>query len=216
MIAVAACVVLLATNTIGVLRGLPWDWGSAADWFTGFVTLGGFIGAIFAVRLQTKALDLQTDQHEAIASKEKAAENAKLQQAHEAAEEKKWRCARGTSLVITAQRGHNPQLNYVYKQPLTVICEVRAPKGFDLKNVQLTTPSLPSFFAERYPSKTRCDLLEQGRSLRWEMEGPYWPGHYGVEEDAKRWVEVHTSVVFTDPGDVTWTLRGTGELAEVN
>lgn len=65
-------------------------------------------------------------------------------QERDAAKEEKWKCAKRTVLVVTAQRG-DPRLNYVYKPPLTVTCEVRAPEGFVLSNVQLITPSLPSF-----------------------------------------------------------------------
>lgn len=214
MIAVAACVVLLTTNTIGVMRGLPWDWGTTADWFTGVVTLGGFIGAIFALKLQTKALKIQTTQHEEIVSKELKVRKEKLQQDEAAAKSKRWKCAEATKLVITAQRGDRKS-NYVYKQPLTVICELHAPQGFDLSNVQLTPPSLPSFFRELDPSSTHSDLVKHGRPLRWEMQGPYWPAKYGEEEVAKKWVEDHTSAVFTDPNGVTWTLCGTGELTEM-
>ncbi|NSX38538.1 hypothetical protein HTS88_19335 [Pseudarthrobacter oxydans] len=212
LIVVVLCLVLLATDAICAMRGLPWDWGTTADWFTGVVTLGGFVGAILALRVQTKALKIQTDQHNDTLSKEEEAQNKELQQERDAANEEKWKCANRTTLVVTAQRG-DPRYNYVHKPPLTVTCEFRAPEGFVLSNVQLIAPPLPSFFKEGSRTDTHCDSLNHSRPMKWEMLGSYWPN--GDEKDARAWVERRTSVVFTDERDVTWLRSGSGQLTEV-
>ena len=217
MLAFILCLTVVLMDAVSILAALPWDWGSAADWFTGGVTFAGFVGAIVALRVQTKGVGLQIDQHKTAQGKEEEKERQLQDENETRATEEKSRCARATRLEITALRGnpmpgHKPE----YKPPLTVKCVVRAPKSFDLSNVQLTTPTLPPGFKVQEPSDFRADNLTHTRNLRWVMKGDYWSEENGKEEDAKAWVEIHTAVVFTDPAGFTWYLRGTGELTELN
>ncbi|WP_157407590.1 hypothetical protein [Arthrobacter sp. ZBG10] len=214
MIALALCVLMLSTDAIVLLSKLPWDWGSAADWFTGVVTLFGFVGAFFALRLQTSSLRIQKEQHQKDVDKDAAAEQEIVEQEAAAAQETKWRCAKGTSLVITTQRG-DPRNNYVYKQKLQIRCEVRAPQGANLKNVNLSTPSLGSFFKEIHPSDRNLETLTPARPMRWTMETDYWPAEFGEEVDATKWLQDRVSVTFTDPNGVTWTRTGSGGLTDM-
>lgn len=217
MFAFILCLSIVVMDAVSILAALPWNWGSAADWFTGGATLAGFVGAILALRVQTKAANLQADDHNTAKTNEEEKERRTLVAKNALAIEERERCARATLLQIRVGRdrslpGHIP----VDKSRLTVTCEVIAPKSFILSNVLLTPPSLPQFFTVQEEFRVQADRLDQMRNLRWVAEGDYWPEAYGGEEDAKAWVEENTSVVFTDPAGVRWYRRGTGELTELN
>lgn len=210
---------LLVFAVIGLLTGsraADINWGAVADWTTAGVTLMGFIGAIAALRVQSAALGLQTEQYNK--TEEEKGKKKDIDDAEKAAAEKeeKWRCAKAVSLDVRAQRGSQLRGQQpVYKPPLTIMCELKAPRGSFLTDVAMATPNLPAGFKIFEESTTQADRLEGGRNIRWSAQGDYWSEVFGPEEDAETWLRNHTSVTFKDPDGNTWKLEGSRVLKEI-
>ncbi|WP_157672493.1 hypothetical protein [Pseudarthrobacter chlorophenolicus] len=210
---------LLVFAVIGLLTGsraADINWGAVADWATAAVTLMGFIGAIAALRVQSAALGLQTQQYNQTEEEKRHKQETEDAEKAAAEKEEKWRCAKAVSIEVGAQRGSQmPGQQPVHKPPLTVICELKAPRGFFLTEVAMAIPDLPAGFRIFEESRTRAARLDGGQSIRWTAQGPYWSPDFGPEHDAKTWLRNHTSVTFKDPDGNTWKLEGTQDLKEV-
>lgn len=210
-------VVALVVASVRDSAPLETEWGNVADWVGASVTFLGFVGAISALRVQVKSVDVQVEQHNKIERAEQEAER-KVSDARAAeALEKKQRDAKAVTLIVAAGRrtaGAGHQL--VHKQPFVVTCRLVFPqKRVTYTNVEFTVPEKPDKFTVVMNdiADTNFRTVKWGARIDWQISGEEWP--HSAEADAKSWVQSRTFVTFTDPSGIAWKLDGTGKLTEV-
>lgn len=197
---------------------LATEWGPVADWVGASVTFLGFVGAIAALRVQTKSVDAQLERH----NKQKTIEEAEDQQRAAAREaealEAKQRDARDVQLSVSAvRRQADPGSQFVNEQPFVVTCTLVFPRGnIRYTEVDFQVPDTPENFRQLQDDRktTRFSTINHGARIIWKISGNKWP--HGDEADAKAWVATRTFATFTDQARNKWKLNGAGNLTDVN
>lgn len=217
----AGLVGLLVAALIALAREsapLATEWGPIADWVGASVTFLGFVGAIAALRVQSKSVNAQLEQH----NKQKETEEIKEQQQTAAREAEalkaKQKDARAVELnVFAGRRQADPGSEWVHKQPFVVTCTLVCPyKNIRYTEVDFKVPETPESFRLLQDDRktTKFSTVNHGARITWQISGNTWP--HGDEADAKAWVAARTVVTFTDPFRIKWKLDGTGNLIEAS
>jgi hypothetical protein len=217
----AGLIGLVVALVIALVRDsapLETEWGNVAGWAGVSVTFLGFVGAIAALRVQVKSVEVQVKQHNKTEMAEQDAKRQELAAQEAEALQKKQQDAKAVTLTVAAGRrdagrGHQ----FVEKQPFVVTCLLAFPRrNAKYTNVEFKHPDKPEDFRVEMDDSADTDIttVNWGARIHWQVSGDEWP--YGPEADAKAWVGSRTSVTFTDPSGIQWQLDGTGSLAEVN
>jgi hypothetical protein len=193
------------------------EWGPVADWVGASVTFLGFVGAIAALKVQRKSVDVQVEQHNKTKQAEEEAE--RIQEAALAARalEKKEKDARAVKLTVSAGRRKAPLgSEFVHEQPFVVRCSLVFPNSAKYTHVEFKHPDKPDDFrvVEDTARDTNFSTVGRGARIFWEISGDVWP--YSSENEAQAWVAERTFVTFVDPAGVKWKLDGAGSLKEDN
>ncbi|MCF3140814.1 hypothetical protein LRQ04_16280 [Paenarthrobacter sp. AR 02] len=193
------------------------EWGPVADWVGASVTFLGFVGAIAALRVQRKSVDVQLEQHNEAKLVKERAERSRREAAAAEALKKKEKDARAVKITTSAERPKDPPgSRYAYKPRFSLKCRLEFPLGTEYTDVEFRHPDKPSGFyvaQDTIPAPNFSVGGRGGNRFLWEAQGDYWP--HGSETEAPTWVAKRTSVTFTDAAGARWLLDGTGTLAEV-
>lgn len=193
------------------------EWGPVADWVGAVVTFLGFVGAIAALRVQRKSVDVQVQQHNKIERAEKAVAVAKEAALAAEALKDREKEARAVKLTVSVGRPKPPPgSKFVYPPPFNVRCHLLFPPGANYTDVEFKHPDIPDEFRFLMDTTREPKFSTDARDVRiyWEISGDEWP--HGPEDEAQTWVAERTSVTFKDSAGVAWKLDGAGSLAEVD
>ncbi|MFF1831126.1 hypothetical protein [Paenarthrobacter sp. NPDC058040] len=198
------------------------DWGNIADWAGAVVTFGGFVGAILAVRVQTRAVSIQTAQRKdelddrATADAAAASAEALRRDAHHK------RFAHAVTFDVSAKHdrglpGHRSALDgqLVFRcradfpgdafEPYSdcrIIIPEPLPQEVALFNVTIARVSESNLGSSGYRS-----------NLTWRATGNGW--FSADDRKAFKWFAPLVALEFTDPEGIRWRINGNQQLSEI-
>lgn len=197
---------------------LATEWGPVADWVGASVTFLGFVGAIAALRVQSKSVDAQLEQHKTQKETEETKEQQQAAAREAEALKAKQKDAEAVQLNVSAgRRQAGPGSEFVHKQPFVVTCTLVFPyKNIRYTEVDFKVPDMPESFRQLQDDRktTKFSTVNHGARITWQVSGSKWP--HGDEADAKAWMAARTFATFTDPSRIKWKLDGAGNLTEAS
>ncbi|GAA1356141.1 hypothetical protein GCM10009636_24940 [Arthrobacter koreensis] len=216
----AGLVGLLVAALVALARKsapLATEWGPVADWVGVFVTFLGFVGAIAALRFQTKSVAVQLEQHNKQKETEETEEQERAAARKAEALEAKQKDARAVQINVSAiRRQADPGSEFVYEQPFVVTCTLVFP-GWNLyTEANFQVPDTPENFRQLRDDRitTKFGIINHGARIIWQISGNKWP--HGDEAGAQAWVAARTFATFTDQAGNKWKLDGAGKLTDVS